>query len=135
MLYRILIGLLITSAVACTADATDQVMATRTEIAGTVSLGSSAGLGELVLQDGCVLFVGQDGRVLLPVWPDTTTWDSETQVVAFKRIDSELTPVQLGIDIRLGGASMEGSEPPGLLIPEACNDRGEAFVVSGVTVD
>ena len=72
MLYRILIGLLITSAVACTADATDQVMATRTEIAGTVSLGSSAGLGELVLQDGCVLFVGQDGRVLLPVWPDTT---------------------------------------------------------------
>jgi hypothetical protein len=66
------------------------------------------------------------------VWPDTTSWDSESAEVQFKRLDADPITLPLEEPIQLGGATMVGEGPPGLAIPDACREYDEAFIVSEV---
>ena len=128
------LALLVLVIVGCTSGVTD-VLATRAEIPGAVSLGSSSGIGELVLDEECLLFQLTTGKAILPIWPDSTSWDPDSEHLVFDRLDAEPITIRLGEPIQLGGATMVTSDPPGLSIPADCENYEEAFVVSEVKVE
>ncbi len=102
--------------------------------------------GPLEFDNGCVLVTNSNGSKILPVWPEPTSWDPETETIHFVGPfkDSEFADAVLheGDHIKIGG-SAKPFEYPGYVFPrwaheptEGCLAQADGvFLVSGIVVE
>ncbi len=104
---------------------------------------ASAGEGTLEITSDCARLILDNGKTILLVWPEPTSWNSTSQVIEFVGPRSERMELRDGARIRPGGFTAVGDptdaepdigEPNYVLPPPADCQMDEIFVLNSVTV-
>lgn len=93
---------------------------------------SSSGEGILEVAGRCVRLVLGNGKVLLPVWPEPSSWDPETETLRAVDVLGERTVLRIGDRIELGGHT---GVPEYVSAPDPACAGAETFVVASVSVE
>lgn len=96
------------------------------------SLGATVGGTTLKVIDGCLYLVLDNQRVILPIWPEPTSWDAATETVRFVSPEGEQIELQNGTRILAGGSS-PSSTVEFVSPPNPTCEADEMFIISSVT--
>lgn len=93
---------------------------------------SASGEGTLEISEGCVLLVHDNKQnATLLVWPEPTSWNSESQAIEFVSVEGEHLELREGDRLIAGGAATSGSTPY-VMPPDPSCDADEIFVLHGI---
>ncbi|CAN5887180.1 hypothetical protein BH24DEI2_BH24DEI2_00520 [soil metagenome] len=92
---------------------------------------ATLGSGTVSISEPCVIFVSDNGKSILLVWPEPTAWKASTRTVEFVGVFGEMLELQDGDRIMPGGAN---ATPTSQFVtpPDDGCEVDETFIVSSV---
>lgn len=71
---------------------------------------ATIGVGMLDISSDCVLIILENGKSILPVWPEPTSWNASSETIEFVGIHSNHIELRDGDRIMPSGASTSNQE-------------------------
>ena len=127
--------LIIWLAAACVPLASNNQMTLATWVPGNAEAFTNAtvGAGRLDITAGCIRLILDNQKIVLPVWPEPTTWNASSQLIDFTSVLGERTELHNGDQIIPSGSAANRTSEF-VVAPDPSCEADEIFMVNSIHV-